>query len=93
MSQNNSSVVDMTNDSLEKAISKCVNRLNELTDEQKLRKTKTISQAREEYEEAAKKFQRVATENGKTIEWKSFGETFNLWDQTGIWDTRKIFFK
>ena len=55
MSECKSTVADMSDDSLEKAISKCVNRLNELTDEQKSRKTKKISEAREEYERAAKK--------------------------------------
>ena len=50
MTECNSTVADMSDDSLEKAISKCVNRLNELTDEQKSRKSKKISEAREEYE-------------------------------------------
>ena len=79
MTECNSTVADMSDDSLEKAISKCVNRLNELTDEQKSRKSKKISEAREEYERAAKKFHDVAEENGKTIVWNSFGETFKLW--------------
>ena len=80
MTECKSTVADMSDDSLEKAISKCVNRLNELTDEQKSRKSKKISEAREEYERAAKKFQDDAEENGKTIVWNSFGETFKLWD-------------
>ena len=80
MTECNSTVADMSDDSLEKAISKCVNRLNELTDEQKSRKSKKISEAREEYERAAKKFHDVPEENGKTIVWNSFGETFKLWD-------------
>ena len=80
MTECKSTVADMSDDSLEKAISKCVNRLNELTDEQKSRKSKKISEAREEYERAAKKFRDVAEENGKTIVWNSFGETFKLWD-------------
>ena len=54
MTECNSTVADMSDDSLEKAISKCVNRLNELTDEQKSRKSKKISEAREEYERAKK---------------------------------------
>ena len=80
MTECKSTVTDMSDDSLEKAISKCVNRLNELTDEQKSRKSKKISEAREEYERAAKKIHDVEEENGKTIVWNSFGETFKLWD-------------
>ena len=79
MTECNSTVADMSDDSLEKAISKCVNRLNELTDEQKSRKSKKISKQEKNMKEQ-KKFHDVAEENGKTIVWNSFGETFKLWD-------------